>query len=427
VNRNHNRSNEITDVDEGQTGGDPTYDKDGNTTRIDRPLVQSRDYSFDAWNRLVEVKYAGNTLAYYHYDGLGRRIQDSQGDRDYYYSEAWQLLTVRDGHTLSEEESTLEVYRWGTQYVDEILSRSTSSELLYYIQDANWNVQTLVSNTGVALERMGYDSYAAPSFFDGSWGTRTSSAYGNAVLFTGRPWNATSRTYEFRHREQSPYLGRFLQTDPVGTAILFSSRPAHMTSAHMTGGSWGDPDAAGNPYSYISNDPLNDTDPIGLRPGKGRGLWKVSEINALMRQSMMAGYPHMSKGGRILPLPVATAANGTGGGCGPEEVNPGIGGITGPTLREFCDKCRDECKETASDNAQQCAIGIGAANFIKNNPISGWAAIAWGAACYLQFKVDTQYCKDMHTWCINMRQGPKPSDWWRWIRGGTFGNPWPCE
>jgi YD repeat-containing protein len=273
INRNHNRSNEITDVDEGQTGGDPTYDKNGNTTKIDRPAPQSRDFEYDAWNRLATVKSGGTPVAVYVYDGLGRRIQDTSADRDFYYSEGWQLLSERDGSTSTDK--TLREYVWGLQYIDEILERSedknsdgdtrdTGDESLFYIQDANWNVQTLCSESGSPVERVLHDSYGLPSFYDASWGTRSSSAYGNTVLFTGRHWNATSFTYEFRHREQSPYLGRFLQTDPVGTAILFSSRPAHMTSAHMTG-SWGDHSNAGNAYGYTGNDPTNASDAIGTK------------------------------------------------------------------------------------------------------------------------------------------------------------------
>jgi RHS repeat-associated protein len=249
VNRNHNRSNEITDVDEGQTGGDPTYDKNGNTTRIDRPMAQSRDFTYDAWNRPVEVEFAGNTLVYGRYDPFDRLIEDSQGGRHYYYSEAWQLLTVRDGCTLSEEESTLEAYRWalGVRYVDEILSRSTSTELLYYIQDANWNVQTLISTAGVAVERTEYKAYGLVSFFDGTWGTRSSSAHANPVLFAGRLWNALSFLYDNRRRHLAPGLGRFLEMDPIG----------------IRGGDT-------NFYAYVGGRPIGRVDPKGTEI---EGVW----------------------------------------------------------------------------------------------------------------------------------------------------------
>src|SRR5690606_4933179 len=75
---------------------------------------------------------------------------------------------------------------------------------------------------------------------------RSSSAYGNRVLFTGRLWNPTSLTYDYRNREYSPYLGRFLQRDPIGV--------------------WGDETSFGNGYTYAANNPLGFIDPSGHSP-----------------------------------------------------------------------------------------------------------------------------------------------------------------
>ena len=176
VNRTHNRSNEITDVDQGYSGGDPTFDKNGNTTLVQRgnPNNFGRIFVYDAWNRLVQVDSASPsfTLAKYFYDGLGRKIRDDQNDRDYYYSESWQLLSERNGPTTSDQ--TLREYVWGLQYVDEILARDedknsdgdtrdAADETLFYVQDANWNVQTLCSESGAVAERYRYDPYGTPT------------------------------------------------------------------------------------------------------------------------------------------------------------------------------------------------------------------------------------------------------------------------
>jgi RHS repeat-associated protein len=254
VNRTHNFSNEITDVDTGFSGQDPSYDKNGNTTKIQRPTPQARDFSFDAWNRLRTVSLSGITLGDYYYDGLNRRIRDlSATGTDFYYSEAWQLLSERNGPSASDK--TLKEYVWGLQYLDEILerdedknadgdTRDAGDESLYYVQDANWNVHSLCDENGDPVERVLYDPYGLPSFFDGSWGTRSSSAYSNRILFTGRLWSAASYSYDYRHREQSPYLGRFLQRDPIGV--------------------WGDDVGGGNGYAYVGNQPVAATDALGL-------------------------------------------------------------------------------------------------------------------------------------------------------------------
>ena len=112
---------------------------------------------------------------------------------------------------------------------------------------------TLCGENGEPAERYLYDPYGLPSFFDGSWSTRGGSVYGNAVLFTGRLWHPGTYTYDYRHREHSPYLGRFLRRDPAGA--------------------WGDSTNGGNPYAYAANTPYatgrwaGDLSNEGRRPG----------------------------------------------------------------------------------------------------------------------------------------------------------------
>src|SRR5690606_11521074 len=252
--RTHNRSNEITDVFTGFSDYDPTYDENGNTTYIALPTSEERTFTYDAWNRLREVKVSGVAILSYVYDALGRRIRETaDSGEEYYYGAGWQVLSERDGATSSDD--TLREYVWGLQYIDEILARDedktgdgdtrdVGDETIYYVQDANWNVITLLDESGAAVERVLYDPYGLPSFLEGDWDAISSSAYGNRVLFTGRLWNPTSLTYDYRNREYSPYLGRFLQRDPIGI--------------------WGDEANAGNGYSYPA-DPVALLDPFGLQ------------------------------------------------------------------------------------------------------------------------------------------------------------------
>src|SRR5690606_13445786 len=251
--RTHNRSNEITDVFTGFSDYDPTYDENGNTTYIALPTSEERTFTYDAWNRLREVKVSGVPILSYVYDALGRRIRETAGSgEEYYYGAGWQVLSERDGPTSSDD--TLREYVWGLQYIDEILARDedktgdgdtrdAGDETIYYVQDANWNVRTLLDDSGSAVGRVLYDPYGLPSFLEGDWDTLSSSAYGNRVLFTGRLWNPTSLTYDYRNREYSPYLGRFLQRDPIGI--------------------WGDEANAGRGYGYAGSGPIGSTDPFG--------------------------------------------------------------------------------------------------------------------------------------------------------------------
>jgi len=67
----------------------------------------------------------------------------------------------------------------------------------------------------------------------------------NRFLFTGREFDADTGLYYYRARYYNPYIGRFLQTDPVGGTNL---------------------------YPYCSNNPTNRMDPSGCYDSSKRGL-----------------------------------------------------------------------------------------------------------------------------------------------------------
>jgi RHS repeat-associated protein len=147
-------------------------------------------------------------------------------------------------------------YVWGVQYIDEIVARDddtgtdgTLDRSLYYVQDANWNVVTLADDDAEAVERYLYDPYGVPSVFDGSWGSLSGSAFANQVLYTGRWWVAGTYSHDYRNREYSPYLGRFLQRDPIGV--------------------WADDLNSGNGHTYSGHQPLTRVDPFGNSASAG--------------------------------------------------------------------------------------------------------------------------------------------------------------
>ena len=87
------------------------------------------------------------------------------------------------------------------------------------------NVTALVEADGDVVERVVYDPYGKPKFYDGDWANASdSSAYANEILFGGYRYDTETGLYHVRHRPYHPTLGRWLQRDPIGYADGMSLR-----------------------------------------------------------------------------------------------------------------------------------------------------------------------------------------------------------
>jgi RHS repeat-associated protein len=243
--RNHNAQNQIA-----QFNGVSVqwYDSNGNRTTDER----GNTYQYDAWNRLTQVVTSSSTLTY-RYDALKRRIVESvlQGmlatSRDLYYSKDWQVLEERSLGTVQARNV------WSPVYVDAMVLRD-GSQRLYVQQDANWNVTGIVGNSGgwMVLERYAYDPYGKATVLDPvTWavrnpasGTYGTSNFGWVYLHQGGRYTRfddLSGLYNFRYRDLSPTLGRWLEQDPIGYVA-------------------GDNDL----YGYVLDGPVNASDAAGL-------------------------------------------------------------------------------------------------------------------------------------------------------------------
>jgi RHS repeat-associated protein len=299
--RTHNPVNEMTGISQGQGQTQwivPAYDLAGNMTSGPKPGAETTriHMKYDAWNRMVAV-YAdnngspGNLIITARYDGLTRRIQKIVAGSpdvtyDYYYNEGKQVLeerkTVGQGST-----QTYAQYIWDGRYVHSPACRFRDSdgngsldETLYYTNDANFNVTALLdASSGNVVERVVYDPYGKPTFYDGSWANPSStSAYSNDVLYTGHRLDTETGLYHGGFRYYNYILGDW------------TSRGSDLYDYP-------------NLYEYVGGSPTGWTDPSGL--------WVPDDHQRLTQESLKKAFPEPqkdSKTGKMKPDPLVNSA-----------------------------------------------------------------------------------------------------------------------
>jgi RHS repeat-associated protein len=227
--RTANQQNQITSISGLTT---PVYDSNGNMTgdQSGNTLI------FDAWNRLVQVKNGQTVLETYAYDALGRRTTENPGTpRDLFWDSAWQLVEEDVAGSMTDQ------YVWSTVYIDALIERDTPTLRMYALQNANFNVTSLVDTLGTVQERYDYDPFGAFTVLAANWTTRGTSNYGWVIFHEGGRYDFATGLFAFRERDYSSTLGRWLENDPLGLNA-------------------GDT----NLYRSLSDNPTGNVDPLGM-------------------------------------------------------------------------------------------------------------------------------------------------------------------
>jgi RHS repeat-associated protein len=100
----------------------------------------------------------------------------------------------------------------------------------YYLQDVLGSTMGMVDNRGVEKTRYSYDAFGVT--YEGSL------QWGNEIGYTGKRYSAWTGLYDYGFRDYMPQAGRFTTVDPI-----------------RSGNNW---------YAYVSNDPINYVDLLGL-------------------------------------------------------------------------------------------------------------------------------------------------------------------
>jgi RHS repeat-associated protein len=182
--------------------------------------------AYDPSGRRIAKSYDGQTVATYLYDG-GHILADYDGN----------------GALLHKY-----IYGPGVDQPVCMIDVSDSNATYYYHYDGLGSVIALSDEAGDTVEVYEYGIFGQVAASDPN--------HPNRVLFTGREFDSETGLYYYRARYYNPYIGRFLQTDPIG---------------------YGD---TMNVYSYCANNPLQFVDPTGSY----RIMWAWSHPTAVIEQ-----------------------------------------------------------------------------------------------------------------------------------------------
>ncbi|NKE71607.1 FG-GAP-like repeat-containing protein [Candidatus Manganitrophus noduliformans] len=194
------------------------YDANGNMT-----AGAGRTITYDIENRPIQVISGGVTTTFI-YDGDGGRVKKTAGG----------ITTVYIGKLYECTGSTCSKYIFaGSQRV--ALKPVGSSEVYYYQPDHLGSSNVVTNQAGTKLQELTYYPY-------GQTRTNTGSINVNHK-YTSQELDSSTGLYFYNARYYDPVLGRFISPD---TIVPGRRNPQNL-----------------NRYSYVSNNPINYTDPSG--------------------------------------------------------------------------------------------------------------------------------------------------------------------
>jgi RHS repeat-associated protein len=224
---NINKSGSVNFSSQGGTGNRVpgfTYDSAGNVTNDG-----ANTYSYNAEGSPISA--AGVQMTF---DALGRAVERNNGSSytQIVYSPSGLKYAYMNGQTLNRYLAPM---AGGMAAVHVHGSPDTG-----YFQHSDWLGSSRFASTGSGTVQ--YDRAYAP--FGEVYAEQGGTTNRN---FTGQTEDTTPGIYDFLFRQQSQSQGRWLVPDPAGLAAVDLTNPQ----------TW-------NRYAYLSNNPLNAVDPLGL-------------------------------------------------------------------------------------------------------------------------------------------------------------------
>ena len=177
-----------------------------------------------------------NLSVQYTYDVLGNLIEqvvdpDGTGLHDVTTKYAYD----QDANVWADLNSsgTLIARRIFGAQADSLIARIDSNGVGWYLTDMLGSVRDIVNSTGSILDHRDYNAWGKLAY-------ESNAAYGDRFGFTGRPLDTNTQLQNNRERWYDPTTSRWISQDPLGLAAGDS-----------------------NLYRYVSNSPVDATDPSG--------------------------------------------------------------------------------------------------------------------------------------------------------------------
>jgi RHS repeat-associated protein len=244
------------------------YDSKGNLTSD-----STRTYSYDSGNQLTGLP--GGSLFY---DPLGRLSGAGVSSPAILYdTEGADMTAERNPSTGAVGRR--HVFGPGTDEPLVWYEGSGTTDRRFLHSDEHGSIVAVTSSAGALLAINRYDENGKPE--------TTNALYTARFLYTGQRYLSGPGIYYYKARMYDPRLGRFLQTDPIGYG------------------------AGMNMYGYVKGDPVNFTDPMGLKEECSAGQhWEQNPTGSRIPRCVANG------GGIAGPLSPGSSlafSGGTGG------------------------------------------------------------------------------------------------------------------
>jgi RHS repeat-associated protein len=267
---------------EKSTGVTYAYDELGERTKTTPSSGPATSYGYDEAEDLTSVKRPEEGAIpaiedIYAYDGNGLRASQTIGGITHYLT--WDM-TGELPLILSDGQNSY-IYGPGNVPIEQI---SSGGEVLFLHHDQQGSTRMLTDTGGTVKATMTYDAYGNLAGHTG--GSTT------ALGYDGQYTNQDTGLIYMRAREYDPATGQFLSLDPL-QAIT------------------------GQPYNFVTDNPLNETDPTGLIFGIP-GTPSTSEV--------VKTISHVASGAAVV---ASVTAAGCAVAAAPTVVGEAVCGVVG--------------------------------------------------------------------------------------------------